>query len=126
GYWPDRPVRAKLYGFFNVSRVPFGLMYYFLPIWFVHNGSGHLFFENFQARMFDAVELPPSSFFLTDLLPICFIGFLLYALKTGRGKVLLPAGRWLALAAGLAVPCVLMLAAIYMSYRYRMEFYPLI
>jgi hypothetical protein len=126
GYYPDRPVRARLYGFFNVERVPFGLLYYFFPIWVVHNGSGHLLFENFQARFFDAVELPPSSFFLTDLLPICFIAFLLYALKTRRSKVLLPAGRWLALAAGLAVPCVLMLAAIYMSYRYRMEFYPLI
>jgi hypothetical protein len=76
--------------------------------------------------MFDAVELPPSSFFFADLLPICFIAFLLYALKTRRSKALLPIGRWVALAAGLVVPCVLMLAAIYMSYRYRMEFYPLI
>jgi hypothetical protein len=125
GYYPDRQVRAKLYGFFNVSRIPFSLSYYFLPVWFFHK-SGHLLFENTQIRLFDAVELPPSSFFLTDLLPICFIAFLLYALKTGRSKVLLPAGRWLALAAGLAVPCVLMLSAIYMSYRYRMEFYPLI
>ncbi len=125
GYYPDRPVRAQLYGFFNVRRIPFGLIYYFLPIWAFHNGSGHLFFESFQARMFDAVELPPGSFFLTDLLPICFIGFLVYAFKTGRSKVLLPASRWLAIAAGLAVPCVLMLSAIYMSYRYRMEFYPL-
>jgi hypothetical protein len=126
GYYPDRPVRAKLYGFFNVRRVPFGLIYYFFPIWVFHNGSGHLLFENIQVRLFDAVELPPSSFFLTDLLPICFIGFLLYALKTRRYKALLPVSRWLALAAGLLVPCVLMLAAIYMSYRYRMEFYPLI
>jgi hypothetical protein len=126
GYYPDRPVRARLYGFFNVSRIPFGLLYYFFPVWFLHNRSGHLLFENFQARLFDVVELPPGSFFLTDLLPICFIGFLVYALKTGRSKVLLPVSRWLALAAGLAVPCVLMLAAIYMSYRYRMEFYPLI
>jgi hypothetical protein len=30
----------------------------------------------------------------------------------------------LALAAGLAVPCVLMLSFIFMDYRYRMEFYP--
>jgi hypothetical protein len=126
GYYPDRPVRARLYGFFNVSRIPFGLMYYFVPIWFLHNGSGHLLFESTQVRLFDAVELPPSSFFLTDLLPIGFIAFLAYALKTGRSKVLQPVSRWLALAAGLVVPCVLMLSAIYMSYRYRMEFYPLI
>lgn len=125
-YYPGRPERIKLYGFFNVSRIPLGLIYYFLPIWFLHNGSGHLLFENAQARLLDAVELPPSSFFLTDLPAICFIAFLLYALKTRRSKVLLPAGRWLALAAGLTVPCVLMLSAIYESYRYRMEFYPLI
>jgi hypothetical protein len=126
GYYPDRPLRSSLYGFFNVSRIPFGLLYYFFPIWFFHSGSGHLLFGDFQARLFDAVELPPSSFFLTDLLPICFIGYLLHALRTGRSKALLPVSRWLALASGLIVPCLLMLAAIYMSYRYRMEFYPLI
>lgn len=124
GYYPERPLRAQAYGFFNVRRVPFGLLYYFFPIWPLHNASGHLFFEGFQARMFDAVELPPGSFFLTDLLPICFIAFLVSALKTGR-KIVLPVSRWLALAAGLAVPCFLMLSAIYMSFRYRMEFYPL-
>jgi hypothetical protein len=91
-----------------------------------------------------AAELPPSSFFLTDLLPIAFIVFLAMALGTAhrifpqslrKGALVqctnpLPSSRifshaqGLALAAGLALPCVLMLTFIYMSYRYRMDFYP--
>src|SRR5262249_9688034 len=68
--------------------------------------------------------LPPSSFFLTDLLPIVFIMFL--AASTLRPQTLRPIslGQLLALSAGLAVPCVLMLTAISITYRYRMEFYP--
>ena len=91
------------------------------------------------------MELPPSSFFLTDLLPIAFIVFLAIALWAGRrslaralqtawrcaqGKETQPPLRFfslaqgLALAVGLAVPCALMLTLISMTYRYRMEFYP--
>jgi hypothetical protein len=92
-----------------------------------------------------SLPLPPSSFFLTDLLPIAFIVFLAMALWAARPifSGTLPRGaifvqctnslrssrifssaQGLALATGLAVPCVLMLTAIHMSYRYRMEFYP--
>ena len=92
-----------------------------------------------------AAELPPSSFFLTDLLPIVFIVFLAVALWPARrifpqrlrkgalfvryanppqSSRIFSYAQGLALAAGLALPCVLMLSYIYMSYRYRMEFYP--
>jgi hypothetical protein len=143
--YPDRMPRTRLYGYFNLSRIPFGLGYFFLPIWVLRGANGLLLFENTQTRLMDAVELPPSSFFLTDLLPIAFIAFLAIALWTARpvlsralGKGVLSAwqaaplpssrlfsyAQALALAAGLAVPCLLMLTAISMNYRYRMEFYP--
>jgi hypothetical protein len=122
--YPDRMPRTHLYGLFNVKRIPFGLLYYFFPVWAFRGPSGHYFFENMNARLMDAVELPPGSFFLTDLLPIAFIVFLVYAIWTRRAAVLQPMGRWLAVAAGLALPCLLMLTAISMNYRYRMEFYP--
>lgn len=143
---PDRLLRMHLYGNFNLARVPFGLGYYFLPLWALRGANGEPLFENTQTRMMDAVELPPSSFFLTDLLPIAFIVFLAIALwaarpifsrSAGKGAIFVRStnpprasspifshAQGLALATGLAVPCVLMLTAIYMSYRYRMEFYP--
>ena len=142
---PDRLLRMQLYGSFNLARVPFGLGYYFLPLWALQGTDGRLLFENTQTRLMDFVELPPSSFFLTDLLPIAFIVFLAMALwarrqslarslRTGWGfaqgketqppfRIFSPA-QGLALATGLAVPCVLMLTFTSMSYRYRMEFYP--
>jgi hypothetical protein len=40
-------------------------------------------FDNTQTRLMIAAELPPSSFFLTDLLPIAFIVFLAMALRDG-------------------------------------------
>jgi hypothetical protein len=142
---PDWLVRTKTYGFFNLARIPFGLIYYFLPLWAFQSGDGRLFFNSTQTRLMDSIELPPSSFFLTDLLPIAFIVFLAIALWTGRHSLgrmlrtewevapceqtqpplrLFSPAQGAALAAGLALPCVLMLMFIYMNYRYRMEFYP--
>ncbi len=144
--YPDRMIRTKLYGLFNLIRIPFGLGYYFLPLWSLQGGGGGLLFENTQTRLMDAVELPPSSFFLTDLLPIAFIVFAGIALWSRRSMLspvtrkgatpltqnsLLPfqplsLARGLAVAVGLFMPCILMLTAISMNYRYRMEFYPAI
>jgi hypothetical protein len=144
---PDRLQRMRLYGLFNPSRIPFGLGYYFLPLWAFRAPDGRLFFESTSFRLIEAVELPPSSFFLTDLLPVAFILLLamgLWAARTTHSKhgvvAAPPAGvsdtgslqpfrtfplaQAAALAAGLAAPCTLMLMAIFESYRYRMEFYP--
>jgi hypothetical protein len=113
------------YGLFNIARIPFGLGYFFAPIWVFQGGAdGKLLFEAEQTRLLEAAELPPSSFFLTDLLPIVFIVFLASSILRGQLPRLISLKWLLALAAGLAVPCALMLMAIYMSYRYRMEFYP--
>jgi hypothetical protein len=142
---PERVTRLHTYGNFNLARLPLGLSYYFLPFWALHGSDGRLFLESTQTRLMDVVELPPCSFFLTDLLPIAFIAFLAIALWAGRHSLaralraewgfaqdeqtqpplrLFSPAQGLALAAGLAVPCVLMLTFINMCYRYRMEFYP--
>jgi len=142
---PDRMQRVRLYGSFNLARIPFGLCYYFLPVWVLQGADGQLLFESAQTRLLDNVELPPSSPFLTDLLPIAIIVFLAMALCSQRlsrsgslpkgGVIARLTDHWrsfgifslaevVALAAGLAVPFVLMLTASSMTYRYRMEFYP--
>jgi hypothetical protein len=142
---PDQMQRMQTYGNFNLIRVPFGLNYYFLPLWVLRGANGQLLFDNTQTRLLNAAELPPSSFFLTDLLPIAFIVFLVMDLWSARpifsdsarkSEMFAPRtdpplrsasfsySQAFALSTGLAVPCILMLTAIYMSYRYRMEFYP--
>ena len=122
--WPDRISREATYGLFNFARIPFGLVYYFFPVWTVKTRSGQLLFEQTQTRLFDDVELPWSSFLLTDLLPLCFIIFLVIALWRHRTRGLPAVSQWAAIAVGLSTPCILMLTAISMTYRYRMEFYP--
>ena len=81
---PDQMLRLQLYGPFNLARVPFGLSYYFLPLWVLPGADGRLLFENTQTRLMNGAELPPGSFFLTDLLPIAFIIFLAMALWAAR------------------------------------------
>jgi hypothetical protein len=137
---PDRYQPLRQYGFFHPARLLFGLGYFFLPLWVIRGPSGHLLFASAQNRLLDDVELPPSSFLLTDLLPIVFVLFLIMAIWSARRgrKAAQPAfsqgaqprfssvsiARALALAAGFAVPCLLILTALSMCYRYRVEFYP--
>jgi hypothetical protein len=108
----------------NIHCIPFGLVYYFFPVWVLHGSNGHLLFESTQMRLFEDIELPPGSFFLTDLLPLCFIAFLAFALWKRRAGGLSAARQWVvAIAAGLLAPCIFILALIWEAYRYRMEFY---
>jgi len=53
-----------------------------------------------------------------------FIVFLAASILRPQSLRRISMGQLLALATGLAVPCVLMLTAISTAYRYRMEFYP--
>jgi hypothetical protein len=125
--FPDWLPRIQTYGSFNLHRVPFGLIYYFLPIWVLSGSHGQLLFAHTKAQLFDRVEVPPSSFFLTDLFALCLIALLAVALWRRRAHGLHPVGQWaVALAIGLFAPCMLMLSYISMTYRYRMDFYPLI
>jgi hypothetical protein len=120
--YPDRLARLQHYGEFNLNRLGYGLGYYFLPLWAVRDGGGQLIWSGFESGFTQCcVELPPSSFFVSDPLLIGLAGvgvFLTWRRRVPRR------GMTLAAAAGLLVPILLMLTAFGMTFRYRMEFYP--
>jgi len=113
-------------GTFGLSRVPFGLLYYFLPVWVLHGRDGLLVFAQTHTRWYKYVETPPGSILLTDLFPLCFV--LLLAVHLWKRRIRYsPAALYAAvLTAGLFLPCLLILNFPSLAYRYRMEFYPLI
>jgi hypothetical protein len=123
-YFPDRFDRLQHYGYFNIRRVPLGLLYFFFPIWAFHAPSGELFFQSTQLRLFDSIELPPSSFFLTDLVAFVFIGMLVPAVKDRAKFLSARVVQALAISLGIGVPCLLLLTSYNMAHRYRMDFYP--
>ena len=116
--YPDRLPRILATGEFNLTRVPFGLMYYFAPVWPLYWPGGGLMFQAYQQRMVEA-ELPPASFLLTDPVMLVLAGlFVARARRMGAAA--------LTLAAGLLLPVALMLGLVFMNFRYRQEFYPLL
>lgn len=120
----DRLPRLDRYGEFNLARLGYGLMYYFLPLWVIITPGGNFLFGDFQQRLIESAELPPGSFLLTDPLLIVLAIVCLRALWRGQwARPELPR-QAAALLLGLAVPAFLMLIAISMTFRYRMEFYP--
>jgi hypothetical protein len=114
---PDRLGRLAAYGTFNPARIWLGLGYYFLPIWVWVRSDGHVLFAETQATLMDAMELPPGSFLLTDPL---LIGLAVAGMASIRDRARA------ALLLGLCASPVLMLCAISMAHRYRMEFYPML
>jgi hypothetical protein len=122
--FPDWLPRAQNFGTFNFHRIPFALLYYFLPIWVPNGGNGQLLFARTQSHLFVRLEMPPSSFLFTDLLAFCFIALLAISLLRRRDGLKSAGQMAVALAVGLLVPCMLMLMYISLTYRYRMDFYP--
>ena len=112
--FPARLDRIAAGGEFSVGRLPFGLMYYFAPVWPLYWPGGGLIFADYQTRMVEG-ELPPASFLLSDPLLL-----LLAARLRAR------AAPVMAIASGLALPALLMLGLVFMNHRYRQEFYPLL
>jgi hypothetical protein len=119
--FPDRLARLHAYGEFNPIRLLYGLGYYFAPLWAMGDG-GKLWWQAFQERTIDGAELPPASFFVSDTL---WVGLAIYGLIALLSRGRLPR-RELVLSAlpGLLGPIALMLIAIAMTFRYRLEFYP--
>ena len=122
---PERMQPMLNYGTFSLQRLPLGLIYYFFPIWPLQDASGHFFFEAAQVRLFDVLELPPSSFLLTDLFPLCLVALFFFSLFRGSQNRLAKTRQWLPIAIGLLIPAVMVLCLCYLAHRYRMEFYPL-
>lgn len=121
--YPDRLARIQAQGLFDPRRLGLGIVYYFVPVW-VFTRDGRFLFHDDIERLFDAFELPPSSFFLSDPLTMALaaIGCAAALRGTVPGVARGPA---LAVLAGLALSPALMLVAWYMAFRYRVEFMPL-
>jgi hypothetical protein len=123
--WPTFLDRMHMYGSFNPVRVPFNFGYYFFPVWALHAADGPQMLDSPWTRTMIGIELPPSSFLLTDMLAFCFIALMAIALWKRCSRRIPVQGFWAAaVAAGLLAPCALMLTAIWAAYRYRTEFYP--
>jgi hypothetical protein len=121
-WYPDRMVRMAEQGLFNLHRVPFGLVYYFAPVWVLRGTDGQLLLEATRTKWIDAAELPPSSFLLTDPLLLLLGGLTIVGWARNATA---HRARDIAIALGLAIPAGLMLCAVSMNFRYRLDFYPL-
>jgi len=121
---PIRLQRLEAYGVFNIERLWYGILYYFFPIWTITRPDGQFLFSEFETRMLDAVETPPSSFLLSDPLLLVLAGAYLLRMPRLAREGLLDLGAAVALMIGLLVPVFLILTFMYMAFRYRMEFYP--
>jgi hypothetical protein len=126
-YFREVPGQVALiarYGEFNVVRIGYALMYYFLPLWAIIGHNHEFMFTSFQRRTIYSVEMPPSSFFLTDPLLILLTPVFLW-LALGRST---PEGlnrrSCGLLLAGLAVSWLIILMFHSITLRYRVEFYP--
>jgi len=123
--WPNFVSSLSGYGAFNVRRIPFGLIYYFAPVWVLHGSSGQLLFDGTQSRLFGDIELPPASFLLTDMVAFSFMILLVAAMRKRGGAGVERADLWAAVVAtGLLAPCVLMVSLAWLTYRYRIDFCP--
>ena len=119
---PDSSVYDARYGWFNPIRVGYSIAYYFIPVWVLRGGDGNLLWSAFQQRTIGTVELPPSSFFISDPLTIGLAVFALVGLVRSRYFVKRPIV--VPVLAGLFVPIALILTFSCLTFRYRMEFYP--
>jgi hypothetical protein len=121
--YPGRLAWQGRYGQFNLERIAYGLGYYFAPFWVLRDASGQLLWPGFEDGFSSCcTELPPSSFFISDPL---LIGLGVYGVVSTLREGTRRRALVVAAALGLAVPALLMLTFCSMTFRYRMEFYPL-
>jgi hypothetical protein len=119
-----RLARLEVYGAFNIERLWYAALYYFFPVWAIFRPDGQFLFSEFETRMLDGVEPPPSSFLLSDPLLLALGGAFLFQLPRLARERQLDLRAVAALMIGLVIPVFLILTFCYMAFRYRMEFYP--
>jgi hypothetical protein len=121
---PERLARWEAYGLFNLERLWYALLYYFFPIWTIIRPDGQFLFSEFETWILDGVELPPSSFLLSDPLLLVLGGAFLLQLRRLARERLLDLRAVAVLMIGFLIPVFVILTFHYMAFRYRMEFYP--
>jgi hypothetical protein len=122
-HFPDRSVILEQYGVFNFERIPFAVIYYFFPIWVLRRADGQQLFHGHETRLFNSLELPPSSFLLTDALLIVLLAYAIWSFATRR-KLPFDGPVAASAALGLSLPCLLILSFDVLSFRYRIDFHP--
>jgi hypothetical protein len=122
-HFPDRQVILEQYGVFSFERVPFAVIYYFAPIWVLRRADGQQLFHEHETRLFNSVELPPSSFLLTDTLLLVLVAYAIWSLATRR-KLPIDGPVAVAVALGLGLSSLLILSFDVLSFRYRIDFHP--
>jgi hypothetical protein len=122
---PERLQRLIEHGELNPKRIGYALLYYFIPINLARTSNGRLLFQDFQVRMVDPPELPPSSFFLSDPLWMLLAGVSVWSVLRSRRWGDVNTSQAVAALAGLTVPPAIVCMAIYLAFRYRLDFYPL-
>ena len=121
--FPDRLIRMKRYGEFNIERVPFALEYYLAPAFAFNSKDGPPHLSAKQQALYDDVELPAGSLLLGDALVVALAANALGALGKRHTRLNDPLlGRSVIIA--LAVPLILTLSFVSLTFRYRLEFYP--
>ena len=121
--YPDWPPRLKRYGAFNFERVPFAVEYYWAPAFALRPSDGPPPLTPRERTLFDDVELPVGSPFLSDSFVVALALVGLLALARRRSGLPDPSVGGSVLVA-LAVPLLLILSLLDLTFRYRMEFYP--
>ena len=119
------PVAGKT-GVFNLLRLPFAVLYYFLPLSFLRGPDGAFLLADYRWAYFDGMELPPSSFLITDPATLILAGTFIVALTrrwNAEGLDLRHAG---AVLIGLSLAVFLILTYYFLAFRFRGEFYPLL
>ncbi len=121
---PERIPHFKTYGLFNPIRLGYGFIYYFMPVWVVPTPDGFFLQHAIQA-VIDGLELPATSFLLSDPLTMSLAMIGIGALLTGRHPHPMPRLGMILVMAGLCIAPTLMMMGWYMAFRYRAEFYPM-
>ncbi len=119
-YAPQR-LAVEARGLFSLGRLWLGVLYYWVPIGAIVGPNGQFLLHGPMSYWVESAEFPPSTFLLSDPL-LLFLGI---AGWRARGGARVGPGAGMLLA-GLAIPAVLIMTAVSMALRYRIEFYPLL
>ena len=122
--FPERLARLDTYGMFSLHRLPYGIAYYFVPVWMLRSGGAYPLKPRIL-ELFDSFELPAASLLLSDALTVVLAAAGVMAiLRRHTPPVAAPGAA--ALVAGLSISPIMMLMAWYMAFRYRAEFAPVL
>ncbi len=119
-YAPQR-LAVEARGLFSLGRLWLGVLYYWFPIGAIVGANGQFLLHGPMSYWVESAEFPPSTFLLSDPLLL----FLAIAGWRARAGARVGPGAGMLLA-GLAIPAVLIMTAVSMALRYRIEFYPLL